>query len=61
MRLRSLPLRALQALEAAPIWAALGLFKMLPRRAAAGAGAFVARNLGPLLPMTRVARRNLAP
>ena len=59
MRLRQLPLRALQALEAAPIWAVLGLFKLLPRRAAAAFGAAVARAIGPLLPMTKAARRNL--
>jgi Kdo2-lipid IVA lauroyltransferase/acyltransferase len=52
-------LRALQALEAVPVWGALGLFKLLPRRAAAGFGAAVARTIGPLLPMTRTARRNL--
>lgn len=52
-------LRALQALEAVPIWAALGLFKILPRRAAASFGAAMARAIGPLLPMTRAARRNL--
>ena len=59
MRLRVYPLRALQALEAAPIWAALGLFKILPRRAAAAFGAAMARAIGPWLPMTRAARRNL--
>ena len=59
MRLRRFPLRALQALEAAPIWAVLGLFKLLPRRAAAALGAAVARAIGPLLPMTKAARRNL--
>jgi KDO2-lipid IV(A) lauroyltransferase len=32
----------------------------MPRRAAAGAGAALARALGPLLPMSRVARRNLS-
>ena len=37
----------------------LGLFKLLPRRAAAALGAAVARSFGPLLPMARVARRNL--
>jgi KDO2-lipid IV(A) lauroyltransferase len=57
---RLLLTRALQALEAAPVWAALGLFKILPRRAAASFGAAVARAIGPLLPMTRAARRNLA-
>jgi KDO2-lipid IV(A) lauroyltransferase len=60
MRPRILLIRALQALEAAPIWAALGLFKILPRRAAASFGAAIARAIGPLLPMTRAARRNLA-
>ncbi len=60
MRPRLFLLRALQALEALPIWAALGLFKLLPRRAAAGFGAALARTFGPLLPMTKVARRNLA-
>src|SRR5262245_5407384 len=60
MRLRLFPIRAIQALEAALIAAALGLFKLLPRRAAASFGAALARALGPLLPMTRVARRNLA-
>ncbi len=59
MRLRVYPLRALQALEAAPIWAALGLFKILPRRAAAAFGAAMARAIGPWLPMTRAAHRNL--
>ncbi len=59
MRFRVFLLRALQALEAAPIWAALGLFKILPRRAAASFGAAIARAIGPLLPMTRAARRNL--
>lgn len=59
MRPRVLLLRAVQALEAAPFWAALGLFKALPRRAAAAMGAAIARTIGPLLPMTRVARRNL--
>jgi len=59
MRLSVFLLRAVQALEAAPIWAALGLFKILPRRAAAGFGAAIARGVGPLLPMTRAARRNL--
>ncbi len=60
MRLRVFLLRAIQALEAAPIWAMLGLFKLLPRRTAARFGAAVARGLGPLLPMTHVARKNLA-
>ncbi len=60
MRLRLHLVRVLQALEAAPIWAAFGLFKLLPRRAAAGFAAAVARALGPLLPMTNVARRNIA-
>ncbi len=59
MRPGVLALRALQALEAAPIWAALGLFKILPRRAAAAFGGAMARTIGPLLPMTRAARRNL--
>jgi KDO2-lipid IV(A) lauroyltransferase len=59
MRPRLLLIRAIQALEAAPIWAALGLFKILPRRAAASFGAAMARGIGPLLPMTRAARRNL--
>jgi KDO2-lipid IV(A) lauroyltransferase len=59
MRPRVLLLRALQALAAAPIWAALGLFKILPRRAAAPFGAAMARGIGPLLPKTRAARRNL--
>src|SRR5262249_25096392 len=36
------------------------LFKLLPRRAAAAVGAAVARGLGPLLPIAKVARRNLA-
>jgi KDO2-lipid IV(A) lauroyltransferase len=60
MRLRLALLRVLQAVEALPIWAALGLFKLLPRRVAAGLGAALARTIGPRLPMTRVARRNLA-
>lgn len=59
MRPRIFLIRAVQALEAAPIWAALGLFKVLPRRAAAAFGAAIARAIGPLLPMTRAARRNL--
>jgi KDO2-lipid IV(A) lauroyltransferase len=59
MRLRIALIRALQALEAVPVWAGLGLFKLLPRRAAAGFAAAVARTVGPLLPMTRTARRNL--
>jgi len=60
MRPRLLLIRTLQAFEAAPIWAVLGLMKLLPRQLAAGAGAAIARAIGPLLPMTRVARRNLA-
>lgn len=60
MRPRFLLIRTLQALEAAPIWAVLGLMKLLPRRLATGAGAAVARAIGPFLPTTRVARRNLA-
>lgn len=60
MRLRPFPLRLLQAIEAAPIWAVLGVLKLMPRRAAAGLGAALARAIGPFLPMTRVARRNLA-
>jgi len=60
MRARLVPLRMLQAIEAAPIWAFLGLMKLLPRRPAAAMGAALARTLGPLLPMSRVARRNLA-
>ncbi len=59
MRPRIFLIRAVQALEAAPIWAALGLFKILPRRAAAAFGAAIARAIGPLLPMSRAARRNL--
>lgn len=60
MRLRPFPLRFLQAIEAAPIWAVLGVLKLMPRRAAAGLGAALARVIGPFLPMTSVARRNLA-
>lgn len=60
MRLRQFPLRLLQALEAAPIWAVLGLFKLMPYRAAAAVGGFLARKIGPLLPGSKVARRNLA-
>lgn len=60
MRPRLVLLRTLQALEAAPIWGVLGLMKLLPRRAAAAAGAAIARGIGPLLPMSRAARRNLA-
>ncbi|MGH7005006.1 MAG: hypothetical protein ACREIP_13750, partial [Alphaproteobacteria bacterium] len=60
MRPRLFLIRALQALEAGPIWAVLGVMKLLPRRLAARAGAFLARGIGPLLPMSRVARRNLA-
>jgi KDO2-lipid IV(A) lauroyltransferase len=60
MRLGLIPLRILQALEAAPIWAILGLFKLLPRLAAANLGAAVARSVGPRLPMAKVARRNIA-
>ncbi|HEY7609888.1 MAG TPA: lauroyl acyltransferase [Alphaproteobacteria bacterium] len=60
MRIGLLPLRAFQLLEAAPVWAILGLFKLLPRRAAAGLGAAVARCIGPRLPMAKVARRNIA-
>jgi KDO2-lipid IV(A) lauroyltransferase len=59
MRLRLIFRRFLSALEAVPIWAGLGLFKLLPRRAAAAIGAWVARGVGPLLPLSRVARRNL--
>lgn len=59
MAARTLPLRILRALEAAPIWAFLGAMKALPRRPAAAAGSALARSIGPLLPMSRVARRNL--
>jgi KDO2-lipid IV(A) lauroyltransferase len=60
MRPRLFLIRCLQAVEAAPIWAFLGLMKLMPRRAAAALGAALARSLGPLLPMSRVARCNLA-
>jgi KDO2-lipid IV(A) lauroyltransferase len=60
MRLPALFRRPLQMLEAAPVWAFLGIMKLVPRRAAAAAGAALGRALGPLLPMSRVARRNLA-
>ncbi len=60
MRPRLLLIRTLQAFEAAPIWAVLGLMKLLPRRLAAASGAAIARALGPRLPMSRAARRNLA-
>ena len=47
------------ALEAAPVALALGLFKLLPVDAASALGGRIARFVGPLLPVARVARRNL--
>ncbi len=51
--------RALQALEALPFYAFMGLFRTLgPDRASAWGGA-IGRTLGPLIPVHRVGRRNL--
>jgi KDO2-lipid IV(A) lauroyltransferase len=52
-------LRLLRLAEVAPIWLALGLLKLLPAAAAAGFMAALARTVGPLLPVAKVARRNL--
>jgi KDO2-lipid IV(A) lauroyltransferase len=35
------------------------MFEMLPLRFASGLGGFLARNIGPILPVTQVARQNL--
>ncbi len=50
----------IRLLEAAPIFLALGLMRLLPVRWAAGGLAVLARTIGPLLPVSNVARRNLA-
>src|SRR5262245_6544734 len=60
MRPRQLLLRLLQALEAAPVFAAAGLLQLLPYRAAAAVGGVLARTIGPLLPIAKVARRHVA-
>jgi KDO2-lipid IV(A) lauroyltransferase len=51
--------RILSALEAGPIYALLGSLRLLPADTAANAMAALARSVGPRLPISRVARRNL--
>jgi KDO2-lipid IV(A) lauroyltransferase len=46
--------------EAAVFFFFMGLFRLLPLDAASAFGGWIGRNLGPLLPPDRVARRNLA-
>lgn len=50
---------ALQRLEAALVQVLIGLLRRLSPTAASNLGGFVARLVGPLLPVSRVAHRNL--
>lgn len=47
-------------LEAAGVYALYGLFRALPLDAASALGGWIGRTVGPWLPGTRTARRNLA-
>jgi KDO2-lipid IV(A) lauroyltransferase len=47
-------------IEAAAVWLAFGLLGLLPVETASWLGGKLARLVGPLLPQTRYARRNLA-
>jgi KDO2-lipid IV(A) lauroyltransferase len=47
-------------LEAVAVFSAYAAFRVLPIDAASAAGGWVGRTFGPLLPVTRRARRNLA-
>jgi KDO2-lipid IV(A) lauroyltransferase len=51
--------RALRWGEALGIALGLGLFRLLPLDTAGGLAAFLCRRIGPLLPVSRFARRNL--
>ena len=46
--------------EAAVFFFFMGIFRLLPLDAASALGGWIGRNLGPLLPPDRTARRNLA-
>ena len=53
-------MKLLQNLEAALVRGAFGLFRALPPAAASNVGGALARTIGPLLPVSRVAHANLS-
>ncbi len=60
MKLRSYRQRIAYSLQAAGIAAGFGLVRLLPVARASALGGFIARSIGPLLPVSGVGRRNLA-
>ena len=54
---RFLPI--VRAVEAVPVYLFWGLMRLVPSAAASAIGGFVGRTLGPLLPFSRRAKRNL--
>jgi KDO2-lipid IV(A) lauroyltransferase len=46
--------------EAAAVWLVFALARLLPRTRASALGGAIARTIGPALPVSRVARRNIA-
>lgn len=58
-RPRSLIVRIGYVLEAVPIYMVFGLFRLIPPAAASAMAGFAARSLGPWLPISRRAYRNL--
>jgi len=59
MAQRSLGRRILDRIEAIPFFGMMALFRLLGVDRAAGLGAWLGRNLGPLTPVHRVGRANL--
>jgi KDO2-lipid IV(A) lauroyltransferase len=59
-RLRRLYRRLAYPPQALAAWAVYGVFALLPVDAASAVGGFLGRVIGPLLPVTARARRNLA-
>jgi KDO2-lipid IV(A) lauroyltransferase len=53
-------MRVVYAVEYALWWSVMSLFRVLGLKRASDLGGWLARNLGPMIPVTRRARRNMA-
>ncbi len=60
MRPRSAAVRFRYLLEAALVYGVMGLMRLIPLPVASAVGGFAGRTLGPLLPVNKRARRNIA-
>ncbi len=60
IRRRSAIIRVRHVLEAGLVYGVMGLMRLVPLPVASAVGGFVGRTLGPLLPVNKRARRNIA-